>query len=443
MAGGTGGEDLTQRARQVVALLVALGLLLFAGRWTAGLLTDRWWAETISPAAVAFTTEWHFLRLVLELAGILIASAWFIGNLLVVYRAIGSVQISRHVANLEFREALTREILLATAVGIGVLLGIATGTGGASWASTVALSWRGVSFEVAEPVLGHDVGLYVAQLPLWRMLHAFALLLAGVGFLCCITLYGLVGALRISGGRPAINDHARGHLGWLLVALALALAWGYLLEPYELVAGLSGPPDRPSLELAALVSPALTGTALMVAVMSAVWAVRPRHALVAAGWLVLAITSLGGHYLLPAFNRDRGSPAVEPELIRRFEGLAFALRGMRDSSNTHLLRDTSPPRMAPVWGEAAVARFADDAAPDSAIADPALLTVDSRRLPVWLVSRGPMAERPGVLAVSADRTGPAGDPVYYRQSDTLGYPTPYALIQLDSVTVQQIGRAHV
>ncbi|HTC23358.1 MAG TPA: hypothetical protein VK688_03290, partial [Gemmatimonadales bacterium] len=76
MAGGTGGEDLTQRARQVVALLVALGLLLFAGRWTAGLLTDRWWAETISPAAVAFTTEWHFLRLVLELAGILIASAW-------------------------------------------------------------------------------------------------------------------------------------------------------------------------------------------------------------------------------------------------------------------------------------------------------------------------------------------------------------------------------
>lgn len=421
---------------------MALGLLLFAGRWTAGLLADRWWAETISPAAVAFTTEWHFLRLILELAGILIASAWFIGHLLVVYRAIGSVQISRHVANLEFREALTREMLLATAVGLGLLLGVATGTGGAAWASPVALSWRGVSFEVAEPVLGHDIGLYLAQLPLWRLLHGFALLLAGVGLICCTALYSLVGALRLTGGRPAINDHARAHLGWLLVALALTLAWGYLLEPYELVAGLSGVPDRASLELAALVSPALTGTALMVAVMSAVWAVRPRHALVAAGWLVLIITSLGGHYLLPAFNRERGSPAVEPELTRRFEGLAFGLRALRDSSNSRMLRDASPPRMAPLWGEAAVARFADDTSPDSAAADPALLTVQGRRLPVWLVARGPMADRPGILAISGDRTGPAGDPVYYRQSDTLGYPTPYALLQLDSGTVQPGGPSY-
>ncbi|HEY8105075.1 MAG TPA: UPF0182 family protein [Gemmatimonadales bacterium] len=430
------------RTRQVVALLVALGLLLFAGRWTAGLLTDRWWAETISPAAVAFITEWHFLRLILELAGILIASAWFIGHLLVVSRAVGSVQISRRVANLEIREALTRDVLLATAIGLGLLLGIATGTGGAGWASTVALSWRSVSFEVVEPVLGHDLGLYVAQLPLWRLLHGFALLLAGVALVGCIALYSLIGALQMTGGRPAINDHARAHLGWLLVAVALTLAWGYLLEPYELVAGLSGVPDRPALELAALVSPALTGTALMVAVMSAVWAVRPRHALVAAGWLVLTVTSLGGHYLLPAFNRDRGAPAVEPELTRRFEGLAFALRGMRDSSGSRLLRDTSPPRVAPLWGEDAVARFADDALPDSAVADPGLLAVEGRHFPVWLVSRGPMAERPGLLAVAADRIGPTGDPVYYRQSDTLGYPTPFALLPLDSTTLQPGGPAY-
>ena len=299
------------RARQVVALLVALGLLLFAGRWTAGLLADRWWAETISPAAVSFVTDWHLLRITLELGGVLVASAWFIGHLLVVYRAIGSVQISRHVANLEIREALTSEVLLATAVGLGLVLGLLTGTGGSAWASTVALAWRGATFEVAEPVLGHDLGLYIAQLPLWRLLHGFALLLAGTGLVCCIALYSLVGALRWTGGRPAINDHARAHLGWLLVALALALAWGYLLEPYELIAGLSGPPDRAALELAALVSPALTGTALMVAVLSAVWAVRPRHALVAAGWLVLILTSLGGHYLLPAFSRER-SERFEP-----------------------------------------------------------------------------------------------------------------------------------
>ena len=52
----------------------------------------------------------------------------------------------------------------------------------------------------------------------------------------------LVGAIRWIDGRPAINDHARAHLGWLLARLALALMWGYLLEPFELVAGLDGMP---------------------------------------------------------------------------------------------------------------------------------------------------------------------------------------------------------
>ena len=49
----------------------------------------------------------------------------------------------------------------------------------------------------------------------------------------------LVGAIRWIERRPAINDHARAHLGWLLAALAIALAWGYLLEPYEVVAGFA------------------------------------------------------------------------------------------------------------------------------------------------------------------------------------------------------------
>lgn len=424
------------RARQVVALLVALGLVLFAGRWTAVVLADRWWAATISPAAVSFITDWHLLRITLELGGVLVASAWFVGHLLIVYRAIGSVQISRHVANLEIREALTSEVLLATAVGLGLLLGLVTGTGGSRWAPAVALAWRGATFEVTDPMLGHDVGLYLAQLPLWRLLHGFALLLTGAGLVCCVALYSLVGALRWTGGRPAINDHARGHLGWLLVALALALAWGYLLEPYELVAGLSGAPDRSAFELVALVSPALTGTALMVAVLSAVWALRPRHALVAAGWLVLILTSVGGHYVLPAFSRDRASPAVDPELTRRLEGLAFGLRSLHDSAGSRLLRDTSPPRLAPLWGARAMARLADDLPPDSAVAAPAVLTVGRRPLPVWLVVRGPLADRPGLLAVAADRVGPAGDPVYYRQSDTLGYPTPFSLLPLDSTAVE-------
>ena len=94
---------MNRRGRRLIAAIAGVVALLFAGRWAAGLLTDRWWAAQISPAAVTFVTDWHVLRLTLDLAGFLLASAWFIGHLLVVYRAVGSVQVRRHVANLEFR----------------------------------------------------------------------------------------------------------------------------------------------------------------------------------------------------------------------------------------------------------------------------------------------------------------------------------------------------
>ncbi|HEU4955020.1 MAG TPA: hypothetical protein VFT28_10620, partial [Gemmatimonadales bacterium] len=95
---------MNRRGRRVIGAIAGVVALLFAGRWAAGLLTDRWWAAQISPAAVAFVTDRHVLRLTLDLAGFLLAAAWFIGHLLVVYRAVGSVQVRRHVANLEIRE---------------------------------------------------------------------------------------------------------------------------------------------------------------------------------------------------------------------------------------------------------------------------------------------------------------------------------------------------
>ncbi|HEX2450348.1 MAG TPA: UPF0182 family protein [Gemmatimonadales bacterium] len=439
---------MSARARRLVVALVALGGLLFAGRWAAQLLADRWWAGEISPAAVTFLTGWHLLRGTLEAGGILVAGAWFTGHLLVVYRAIGSVQIARHVANLEIREAITSDLLLAIAVGGGLLLGVLAGSGGAGWGSTVALAWEGLSYGIREPVFGHDLGLYIAQLPLWRALHNFAFLLTALSLVICFALYSLVGAIRWVEGRPAINDHARAHLGWILVVLALVFAWGYLLEPYELVAGIHGVPDRSAVELSAVVSPALTGTALMVAVMSALWASRARHALAAAGWLVLVLASLVGHYVLPAFVGDPGTPAVDTALTRQLERTALGLDALGDSTDASIFADASPPTVAPLWDERGVAealrselrdaRDTRDLRDPAAIrADPAVLTVERRRLPVWLVlrsvgDRGPGSSAPAVLAVAADRVSATGEPLFYRLGDTLAYPTPYTLLELSA-----------
>ena len=408
---------MNRRGRRLIAAIAGVVALLFAGRWAAGLLTDRWWAAQISPAAVTFVTDWHVLRLTLDLAGFLLASAWFIGHLLVVYRAVGSVQVRRHVANLEFREALTPGMLLGVAVAAGTLLGLLVGTGGAERWQQVALAWQGVTYGIGDPLLQHDAGLYVAQLPVWRLAHGFALLLVVLALGIVFALYVLMGAVRWLEGRPAINDHARSHLGWLLTGLALALVWGYVLEPYELVAGLGGPLDLAAWRATQLVSPILVGVALATAGLSAAWALRPRHALAAAGWIVLSFASLVGHWIVPPAMDGDGEPAAPARLADRLDGLAYGVSALTEEQDA--VHDApAPPRLPALWNIEMVGHIAAADSQKVLAVDPAVVMVRGRPRPVWLAVRGAPNGRASVAAVADDRAGPAGQPLFYSASDT-------------------------
>jgi hypothetical protein len=410
-----------RRGRRLIAAIAGLVALLFAGRWAAGLLADRWWASQISPAAVDFLTDWHILRLTLDLAGVLLAAAWFIGHLLIVYRAVGSVQVRRNVANLEFREALTPGVLLAVAVGSGALLGLLVGTGGAERWQQVALAWQGVSYGVADPLLHHDAGLYVAQLPAWRLAHGFALLLVVLALGIVFGLYVIVGAVRWLEGRPAINDHARAHLGWLLTALALALVWGYVLEPYELVAGLGRPVDRSAWRATTLVSPLLVGVALATAGLSASWALRPRHALAAAGWIVLSLASLVGHWIVPpAMDGDGESPA-RAAMIDRLDRMAYGLDALVEGGSAPT-GDPAPPRVPSLWNVEMIGHVAAGDSNEVLAVDPAILMVRGKPRPVWLAVRAAPNGRTSVAAIADDRVGAGGQPLFYSSSDTTPGP---------------------
>ena len=72
---------MTPRARRIAALVVTVVVLLFAGRWVAGLFAERWWAEQISPAAASGVMRWALVGFGLEATGILVACFWFIGHL--------------------------------------------------------------------------------------------------------------------------------------------------------------------------------------------------------------------------------------------------------------------------------------------------------------------------------------------------------------------------
>lgn len=419
---------MSRRSRRLTIALAGFVLLLFAGRWTSVVLADRWWAAQVSPAAAAFLTDWHLLRLTLDLTGCLIAGAWFIGHLFLVYRAVGTVQVRRNVANLEFREALTPGALLTVAVVTGAVLGLLVGVGTSGWWREVTLAWQGVTYRLNDPLLGRDIGVYVAQLPLWRAAHGFVTLLVLLALTGVIALYVLVGAIRWIERRPAINDHARAHIGWLLAALAVALAWGYLLEPYEGIAGSVDLLDEPSWRTGLWVSPMLVGVALATGVLSAVWAMRPRHALLVAAWIGLAASSVIGHWLLPSVLGGSTEQTIEPRARDQLERMAYGLESF------HEIRlepgAPRPPVVPSLWSPSTVARtFSPDSGTLLTI-DPAILDRQGKRRPVWLAVRGSPTGRVNVSAVADHRAGRAGEPFFYRLSDTLFHTAPVTLLDL-------------
>jgi uncharacterized membrane protein (UPF0182 family) len=420
---------LSRRGRRLVAAIGILVALLFAGRWTAALFADRWWAAELSPAAASFIVEWHLLRFTLDLCGGLIASAWFIGHLLLVYRAVGTVQVRRNVANLEFREALTPRALLTVVVVAGILLGLMVGVGASRWCRDVALAWQGVTYGINDPLLGRDLGIFVAQLPMWRAAHGFLILLILLALIGVTALYMLVGAIRWIERRPAINHHAREHIGWLLAALAMALAWGYLLEPYELLIRPAELLNESTWRSSMLVSPVLAGIALAVAGLSAVWAARPRHALVVSAWIVLAASSMMGHWLLPTVMTGSSAPAVETRSLEQLSRLAYGLEDLRDT-RLEPIGPLAPPVVPSLWNSSALAKtFPGDSSHLISI-NPALLTPDGKRRPVWVILRSGPPGRVLASAVADQRVSPAGEPLFFRLGDTLPRPAPTSLLDL-------------
>ena len=422
---------MSRRGRRLTAVLAGLVVLLFAGRWTAVVLADRWWAAELSPAAARFLTDWHVLRLTLELAGCLIASAWFIGHLLLVYRAVGTVQIRRNVANLEFREALTPGTLLTVAIASGALFGLLVGVGASGWWREVTLAWQGVTYRIGDPLLGRDLGFYIAQLPVWHAAHGFLFLLTVLALTGVTALYMLVGAIRWMERRPAINDHARAHIGWLLAALALALAWGYLLEPYEVMAESVDLLDEPSWRTGQIVSPVLAGVALAAAAVSALWAARPRHMLALAGWVMLGIASLVGHWVLPSILGGSAAPMVEPRTMEQLERIAYGLEGLRDT-RLELISQPMPPAVPSLWNPEIIARLLPADSTRLLAIDPGLLTRQGKRRPVWLVVRSNPGGRVVLSAIADNRVSRSGEPLFHRLSDTLSHLGPAALLELPS-----------
>lgn len=413
---------MSPRAQRLAVILVIVVALLFAGRWGATLLAERWWAETISPDAARFVTQWTLLASTFEALGVLVACLWFIFHLLVVYKAIGSVQVHRRLGNLEIREAVNLRAVAIGGVVSGLILGFLTGRGAGEWTSTVLLGWRGLHYGEVEPLLGRDLGFYLTRLPLWRLLHGYAFLLTLIALGGVATLYAVIGAITWSNRRPNIHLHARVHLGGLAVLLAIILAWGYLLEPYELVGGLTGSLPSGQFEFHRNVALALTGIASAAAVLSFWWALKGRLALLLAIWGVLVGTSVLGHYVVPAFLGPGPQHELDGAILRHLDQAAFGMSSLRDSVLGRSPVPPEPPRPVAVW-QATLA--AEATAVDSGrvvAADRAVLPVARRPRPGWIVVRDRAAQGAVLSILLDDQTTIQGNPITIHEPDSLLTP---------------------
>jgi hypothetical protein len=368
-------ELVTPRARRLLAVGGVAVLLLLAGRLLAESLTAVWWAEGLSPAAGAVARRWVGLGLALDLLAIGVASAWFAGHAMLVARAIGVVQVERQVAGARIREPIPRRTIVLVAIAAGLLLGWLTGSGAREWRAPVALWWSGVTWGATDPVRGADLGRLVADLPVWRLLHGYALLLVLLGGAFATLLYVAIGAFTRRDGDLEVHPDARHHLGTLATLAALLIAAGYLLVPEVLAVGPEPPLAPMAGQVRGIAAQAMVGASVAVAAMSLAWTLRARHSLLVSAWLVMLLGVLAERLVIPAFLGESAVVATREQEARRLEALAWGIR----LAAAHGTADTLP-AVSELW--------------------------DAEALSAWGRSRG--ARVWSVTPVSATATIPAG-----------------------------------
>ena len=395
---------MTHRTRRWALALGVAGLVvvLVGGRWLAFETAERIWAASL-PGGTAYVTARDFARLVSGLL-LLVTVAWGTGNLLFVYRAIGSMQLSRRLGDLEIVEAVPQPLLLAGTIACGLVFGLLLALGTGDWWMSAAIAARDVRFGVVDPLLGRDVGYYVATLPWSERLRARALVAECSAVAVVALLYAGIGSLRVRRWLPYANAHVRAHLGLLLALLAATLTWGAVLDPVESVAGLHGALPWSALEARLAAAPFVAALGGVAVVVSIVWGLREKPAWLLAAWGALLTASLFGFVLIPsslASAGPRGAPTPARDTARagaerRMEGLAFGVVRLAEHAPPGFASPAAAVGAMPVWNAARVLAAARRRDLLGARAQPAAAALSAHSLAdghaTWVVAPAPDGE---------------------------------------------------
>jgi len=363
--------------RSGLAVLAALlVVVLVGGRWLALETAERAWAATFPGGSVLL--EARALARLMQIFVLLFAITWATGNMFIVYRAIGSVQMPRRLGDLEIVEAVPQRVLFALTLGSGIVGGLLLSLGTGDWWRSALLASTPPHFAVSDEILRHDLGYYVAVLPWQSTLQAHALAWTASATLVVALLYVGIGSLRVRQGRLHASDHARAHLAVLLACLALALAWGAALDPAQVVAGLHGSVDQTALDVRLPAAAFVAAVGVATALASLIWGWRDYPNLVMGSWAALILAVAACYVVVPGFVRASRT-ADETVLLRRraaVERLAFGLTPI-DPSPPPAFAGVQAPGL-PLWDAGRVATVVGEGKRTTAVAF-------SASPPGWLV----------------------------------------------------------
>jgi uncharacterized membrane protein (UPF0182 family) len=219
---------------QPIAVLVAVVVVLGVMAQVVPFYTDWMWFGEVGYAGVFWTT--------LSLRGALF-TAVAVGVLIFLWANLAFA--ARTAApdvlwELEDQLGLPGRVVIEPLIQrflpiVLTVIAVVSGLRASSHWQTVLGYANAQPFRTTDPVFGHDLSVFVFLLPLWRLIHGWALALVAGTIVLTLVLYVLQRSLVLTTRGPRLAGGARTHL-LLLGAVLLALKGvGFWLDRYEVV----------------------------------------------------------------------------------------------------------------------------------------------------------------------------------------------------------------
>ena len=232
-------RPLSRRARiSIWVLLAFVALLVIGPRLITVYVEWLWFGE------VGYQSVWGTIlltRLILFTAVTLMIGALMFGALVWAYRSrpLFAAAVAAKDPIEQYRTvAMSRSRLFG--LGIPLLLAIPFGLSAQAHWATVQLFLRGGGFGATDAEFGHDIGFYVFDLPLYRLMLTWLFVAVFLAFLLSLGAHYLFGGIRLSpkkGGTVEVTAAARVQLAVLAGSFIALKAVAYWLDRYSLLWG--------------------------------------------------------------------------------------------------------------------------------------------------------------------------------------------------------------